>query len=184
MSDTAWFQTVASRIAHEGYSTVRLDTVRMPDGSESDREVVEHDDAVAIVPITATGEVLLLRQYRHAVGRYVLEVPAGKLDVAGESVEEAAHRELAEELAYEAATFEPLVTFLNSAGWTDERTHVLLATGCTPGRAPDGFTPEAEEADMEVVPMAVADALEAARTGVIVDSKTLIGLLLAAPRFG
>lgn len=178
---TGWYETVSSTVHYQGYSTVRVDSVRMPDGDEADREVVEHDDAVAVVAVTADQRVLLLRQYRHAMGRYVLEIPAGKLDVEGEAVEDAARRELAEELAYDAPTLEPLVTFMNSAGWCTEHTHVLLATGCTPGRVPEGFTAEAEEADMEVVSMSVPEAMEAARSGVILDSKSLIGLLLAEP---
>lgn len=180
-ADASWFATVASKVVYEGFSTVRVDTVRMPDGSDVDREIVEHIDAVAVVPITDDGRVLLLKQYRQAFGRYVLEVPAGKLDVAEESVEAAARREVAEELAYEVGTLVPLVTFLNSAGWATERTHVLLGTGCRPGTHPEGFVPEDEEAVMEVVPMAITDALDAARSGVITDGKTLIGLLMAAP---
>lgn len=176
-----WFETLQSSVKYEGFSTIRVDDVQMPDGSVVSRETVEHDDAVAMVAVTTSNEVLLLRQYRHPIGRYVLEIPAGKLDVDGESVEEAGRRELAEELEYDAGKVTPLITFLNSAGWTDEKTHVLLATGCTPGRHPDGFTPEAEEADMEIIPMQLDAALEAARSGDIVDSKSLIGLLLAAP---
>lgn len=176
-----WYETVSSQVRYEGFSTVRVDSVRMPDGDEAEREIVEHDDAVAVVAVTTDERVLLLRQYRHAIGRYVLEIPAGKLDVDGEAVEDAARRELAEELAYDAPTLLPLVTFMNSVGWCTEHTHVLLATGCTAGRVPDGFTAEAEEADMEVVSMTVDEAMEAARTGVIVDSKSLIGLLLAEP---
>lgn len=179
--DAAWFETVATRRIHEGFSNVRVDTVRMPDGSEVDREIVEHTDAVAVVPVTDDGRILLLKQYRQPVGRYVLEIPAGTLDVPGEELEAAARREVSEELAHDLGELVFLVTFLNSVGWSTERTHLWLGTGCRPGSPPDGFFAEAEEADMEIVPMAVDDAIEAARSGDIVDSKTLIGLLLAAP---
>ena len=68
-----WFDTLDSRVVHEGFSTVRVDQVRMPDGSETEREVVEHTDAVAVVPLFDDGTVALLRQYRHPVGQYLLE---------------------------------------------------------------------------------------------------------------
>ncbi len=85
------------------------------------------------------GDVLLLRQYRHPVGRYVLELPAGKMDVEGEAPEETGRRELVEEVQHEAAELTHLVTFENSAGWTTERTHLFLARGLTPTSPPDDF---------------------------------------------
>lgn len=180
-----WFETVGSERRYEGvFARVRVDQVRMPDGSVQDREVVEQYDAVGVVPILDDGAVVLLRQYRHPVGRYLLEVPAGKLDVEGEPREEAARRELVEETGLEAATLEPLTTFENSAGWTDEVTHLYLARGLRAAERPDGFAPKAEEADMEVVRLPFDEALAAARSGAITDAKTVIGLLLAAGREG
>ncbi len=175
----AWFETVEQREVYRGFSNVRLDTIRTPDGATVEREVVEHDEAVAVVPMTEDGQVLLLRQYRQPVGRYLLEIPAGTLDVDGESVTEAARRELAEELHVEVQRLEPLTVFLNSAGWCTERTHVLLGHPTAPVPAPDGFVADAEEAHMEVVSFPLDLAIESVVDGTITDAKSVIGLLLA-----
>ena len=176
------FATLAVEERYTGRSTVRIERVRTPEGDEVEREIVGHDDAVAIVPVTDQGQVVLLRQYRQALREHLLEIPAGTLDVSGESPLEAARRELAEETGYTAGRLQHLVTFDNSAGWTDERTHVYLATGLTDGGTPDGFEAEHEEADMELVHLDVASAIADAHDGRITDAKTLVGLLLCAGR--
>jgi 8-oxo-dGDP phosphatase len=177
----AWFETIGSRQVHVGFSTVRVDTVRMPDGSEVEREIVVRPDAVGVVPLTDDGRVLLIKQYRQPLGRYQLEIPAGLLDVAGEPVEDAARREVAEELHHEVRELLHLTSYYSSVGWSDEQTHVYLGRGLTPSDPPEGFQAEAEEAHLEVVPFTAADALELARAGELTDAKTLIGILLAAP---
>lgn len=170
-----------SEVVYDGVlSTVRVDRVRMPDGSVAEREVVAHLDAVAVVAIDADGSVVLVRQHRHALGRRMLELPAGMLDVDGEDDRTAAQRELAEEVGLQARSWRRLIRFHNSAGWTDETTTVYLAEGLEPVAAPEDFTPEAEEADMEVVRLPLGEAVSAARRGEISDAKTLVGLLLAA----
>lgn len=174
-----WFETLDTTVVHEGWSTVRIDTVRMPDGSTAQREVVEHVDAVAAVPLLDDGTVVLLRQYRHPLEQYVLEVPAGIMDVDGETPADTARRELVEEIGMQAADLRLLSTFANSAGWCTEHTHVFLATGLSPIDRAD-FEPEAEEADMELVRLPLSDALAAVEDGTITDAKTVIGLLLAA----
>lgn len=172
-----------SRVTHVGdLSRVRLDRVRMPDGTVAAREIVEHADAVAVVPVDDGGRVVLIRQYRHALRAYQLEVPAGKLDVDGEAPAAAARRELIEEVGLDADALTQLVHFRNSAGWTTESTTVYLATGLRPVAAPEGFTPKAEEADMEVVRLPLADAVARAERGEVADAKTLIGLLLCRGR--
>jgi 8-oxo-dGTP pyrophosphatase MutT (NUDIX family) len=176
---TGWFETVSHDTVYRGFSTVHRDEVRMPDGRTAVREYVEHDDAVAVVPLLDDGSVLLLRQYRHPVGRYVLEIPAGKMDVAGEDPAETGRRELVEEAGHTADELVPLVTFENSAGWSTERTHLFLGRRLRPATRPDGFEPEAEEADMEIVRLPLADAVAMARAGELSDAKTLVGLLLA-----
>lgn len=178
----AWFETTASREVYRGFSTVRIESLRTPDGNEVEREIVEHDDAVAVVPVTAGGEVLLLRQYRQSVRRYLLEIPAGKLDVDGEAPAAAANRELVEETGHEAGSLDLLTTFQNSAGWTTEVTHVYLGRDLSPSEPPDSFTAKAEELDMEIVPLRLADAVAAVHAGEITDGKTVVGLLLAADR--
>jgi 8-oxo-dGDP phosphatase len=178
----AWFETVGSHEAYRGFSTVRIDRVRTPDGAEVDREVVERPDAVAVVPITPEGRVLLLHQYRQPVGRPLIELPAGLLDVAGEEPVDAAQRELIEELGMRAGTLEALTVFWNSAGWTDERTHLYLGRELQPAEPPSDFTAEAEELHLEVVSFALDDAITAVRDGEITDAKTVIGLELAHAR--
>jgi 8-oxo-dGDP phosphatase len=174
------YEVEASDLAYDGaLSRVRVDRVRMPDGSVAEREVVEHPSAVAVVCVDDDGQVVLLRQYRHPLRDYVLEIPAGKLDTDGEGPAETARRELAEEVGLAAGRLVELLTFHNSSGWTDEQTTMYLATDLSPATA-EGFTPEAEEADMEVVRMPLREAVDRARRGEIADAKTLIGLLLAA----
>jgi ADP-ribose pyrophosphatase len=174
------FAVAASTVTHEGVlTTVRVDAVRMPDGAVVEREVAERPNAVAMVPLTDTGEVVLVRQYRHALGRYELEIPAGLLDVEGEDTDDAAQRELAEEVSMTAGTLRRLVCFHNSAGWSDEATIVYLGTDLRDA-AIDGYVAEAEEADMTIVRMPLADAVAAVRRGEITDAKTVIGLLFVA----
>ncbi|MBW3662934.1 MAG: NUDIX hydrolase [Actinobacteria bacterium] len=180
----AWFETVASEIVYNGWSTVRRDVVRTPQGEDVEREVVLQDDAVAMVPLLDDGTVILLRQYRHPFGTSLLEVPAGKLDVEGEPPAAAARRELTEEIGYETERLELLVTIANSVGWTDERTHIFLATGLRAVPRPDDFVATAEEAAMEVVRLPLQAAVEAVRDGRIPDAKTVVGLLFAAHHQG
>lgn len=173
------FEVVESQVTHEGVmSTLRVDRVSTPSGDVATREVAVRPDAVAIVPITDDGDVVMLRQYRHPVGRYELEIPAGLLDVDGEAPEDAVRRELIEEAGLTAGSVRRLIRFWNSAGWSDEATTVYVGTGLSPA-TPDGdFEADAEEADMEVLRMPFAEAVAMVRSGVITDAKTVIGLLL------
>lgn len=179
---TSWYETIASETVYEGFSTLRIDRVRTPGGEEVEREVVEHVSAVAVVPLLDDGSVILLRQYRHPIGRYVLEIPAGILDVDGEDEADAAQRELEEEIGHRADRLERLTRFENSSGWTDETTTIFRGTGLREVGLPDGFTPEGEEADMEVVRLPLDAAVAEVRAGHITDAKTVIGLLLTDPR--
>ena len=174
------FAVASSAITHRGMmTTMRVDTVHMPDGSTAQREVAERPNAVAMVPVTADGDVVLVRQYRHPVGRYELEIPAGLLDVEGELEEAAAQRELAEEIGMTAGSLRRLLCFHNSGGWCDEATTVFLATHLRDAEASD-FVAEAEEADMSVHRIPLDDAVAAVHRGEIQDAKTVIGLLLVA----
>lgn len=178
---SGWFETVSSERPYDGgFFRVRADEVAMPGGGTARREVVEHRGAVAVVPLMDDGTVVLLRQYRHALGTYVVEIPAGKLDVDGEEAAEAANRELVEEIGHRAGVLRHLVTFHNSVGWTDEVTHVFVGTQLEGADRPSGFSPSGEEADMEVLRWPLADAVAAIADGTITDAKTIIGLRLAA----
>ncbi|HSJ43708.1 MAG TPA: NUDIX hydrolase [Euzebyales bacterium] len=173
------FDVVDSTVTHEGVmSTLRVDRVAMPGGRLASREVAQRPDAVAVVPLTDDGEVVMVRQYRHPVGRYELEIPAGLLDVEGEAEADAAQRELAEEVGMTAGTLERLTRFLNSAGWTDEATTLFVGRDLRPATPDDDFVAEAEEADMEVLRVPLAEAVALVRTGAVTDAKTVIGLLL------
>lgn len=177
----AKYEVVSSTVTHHGnLSNVRVDRVTMPDGEVAEREIVEHDSAVAVVPIDTDGRVVLIRHYRHAITDTILEIPAGKLDVDGEAPEDAARRELLEEVGLAAGELQELMGFYNSSGWTDEMTTVYLARNVRPGDTPAGFVADGEEADLEVVRMSIAEAVALVDSGEINDAKTVIGLLLAA----
>jgi ADP-ribose pyrophosphatase len=156
---------------------VTVDTVSEGDLTYQ-REVVHHNGSAVIVPIFDDGTVALVRQYRHPAVRYLLEVPAGTL-AKGERPEIGAARELKEELGVVAARLEKLSEFFVSPGFCEEKMWVYLATELTEGE-------QALEDDevLDVVRLPIADALEMITSGEIEDAKTIIGLILAAPRVG
>ena len=160
---------------------VRVDRIAGPDGRTATREVVEHPGAVAALAVDEEGTVLLVDQWRQAVGARLVEIPAGKYDVQGELVEDALRRELAEELRVEGGTLTWLVTFYTSPGWCDEVVDLYLAEGVRPI---DGRVPEAdwEEAGLRVVRLAYEEALALATTRPPGDSKTLVALALKIGR--
>jgi ADP-ribose pyrophosphatase len=177
------FPVDGSEVTHEGVMvTIRIDRVAMPDGAVAAREVAQRPNAVAVVPLTDDGEVVMLRQYRHPVGGYELEIPAGLLDVEGEPEDEAAQRELAEEISMQAGRLRRLTRFWNSAGWSDEATTVFVGTQLRSATPDNGFVAQAEEADMEILRLPLHDALDRVRDGRITDAKTVIGLLLVGER--
>lgn len=159
--------------------TIKRDTLTRGDGKNFVRETAVSSDAVAVVAIDEQGRILLIRQYRHPMGRPVWEIPAGKMDVDGEQPEETAIRELQEETDTTAESVELLTLFLNSAGWTNEKTYVYLAKGL---RDVPEFQRENEEADIEKKWVSLDDAYEMVRTGELDDAKTVIGILLAKDR--
>jgi ADP-ribose pyrophosphatase len=154
---------------------VRVDLIAGPDGREDRREVVEHPGAVAALVVDQEGHILLVDQWRHATGRRVLEVAAGKYDVHGEQVEQALRRELAEELGVEGGRLTWLVTFYTTPGWSDEVVDLFLVEGVRPlgGEAPAG---DWEEAGLEVVALDFDQAVERATRNPPGDSKTLVAL--------
>ena len=179
MADEPVFRVVgAASVASTGFLDLVDLSVRAPDGEVHQRYVVRHPGAVVVVPIEDDGEhVLLVRQYRAAVDGDLLEVPAGKRDVDGEAPEATAHRELAEEIGHRARTLVPLAEFYNSPGFTDEYTYLFAAIGLD--ELEQRNTQTAEEHEMQVERIALADVPGLIEARAIVDAKTIIGLTLA-----
>ncbi len=150
-----------------------------PGGQRFDRELVHHPGAVVVVPLIDDETVLLVRQYRSAIEAEMLEVPAGKRDVAGEPPETTAGRELAEEVGREAGSIELLARFYNSAGFCDELTWLYLARDLKV--VPDDRQ-GIEEAAMTLEEVKLADLDRLIATGELIDAKTIIGLTLTARR--
>ena len=172
-------RVIKSRRVFEGkIAQLRVDTVQLASGRTAQREIVEHDPVVAIVPIDSDGNVVLVRQYRLATGVVLLEVPAGGVD-PGETPEDAAQRELAEEIGMRAGSLERLAEFYVSPGFLTEYVHAFLATDLR-----DSPAEADEDEDIAVVRMPLADAVAMAERGELRDAKSIAGLLLAARRVG
>jgi ADP-ribose pyrophosphatase len=175
------FRVLKSEPVYEGrIISLRRDTVAMPGGGDSVREVVHHPGAVAVVALDDDDNVVLLRQYRHPVGRHLWELPAGLRDEDGEPPLETAKRELAEEVQLAAARWSLLLSVNNSPGFSDELVHVFLAEELTDAARPPGFTVEHEEADMTVERIPLADAVQRVFDGDIRNSSAVAGILAAA----
>ena len=142
------------------------------------REVVHHHGSAVIIPVFDDATVALVRQYRHPAVRYLLEAPAGTL-ADGERPDAGAARELEEELGLVAARFEKLSEFFVSPGFCEEKMWVYLATELSEGKQLLD-----DDEILDVVRLPIEDALEMISSGEIQDAKTIIGLLLAAPRVG
>jgi 8-oxo-dGDP phosphatase len=160
--------------------SLRLDTVAMPGGGSSVREVVDHPGAVGIVALDDEDRVVMLRQYRHPIGEHLWELPAGLRDVDGEPPLETARRELAEEVQLAADRWSLLTTHYPSPGFCDELVVLYLAEGLSEAARPDGFTVEHEELDMTVERVPLADAVQQVFDGTIRNSLAIIGVLAAA----
>lgn len=159
-----------------GFLNVTERSIDAPDGASFKRIVIEHPGAVAVVPIVQN-DVILIRQYRAALGDRILEIPAGKLDLVGEDAEDAARRELAEETGLVAGALTHLIDLWTTVGFCDERISIFTTEDVVTGdRAPVG----PEENDAQVVRMSFDHALNLVVTGEIADAKTVVGILLAA----
>lgn len=171
------FETVSSETLHIGkILALRADEVRMPGGGTARREVVEHFGAVGIVALDDEGNVVLVHQYRHPVGRRLWELPAGLLDMGDEPAHLTAARELEEEAGLAADTWHVLVDVVTAAGFSDESVRVYLATGLTEIGRPEAHD---EEADLEVKRVPLADAVAMVFSGEIVNSLAVAGILAA-----
>ena len=150
--------------------SVRADSVELPDGRRATREVVEHPGAVAVVPVTAAGSVLLVEQYRYAVGRTLLELPAGTRE-PGETAPATAARELVEETGYRAEVLTEIGRFFVSPGWATEEIVLFRAEGLS--RSGHGCDHDEILKLVEVEPDLIPVLM---RDGTIADAKTIIGL--------
>lgn len=153
---------------------VYLDKVRLPDGKVAERELVRHWGAVAMVALDDDGEVYLVRQYRHPVGKELVEIPAGKLR-EGEDPLSCAKRELMEEVGRSAGRWTKLAEFYTSPGFSDEVLHLYLARDLEEG------VPQPDEGEfIEIVHFPLGEALKMVYSGEIEDAKTVAGLALTS----
>ncbi|WP_262365386.1 NUDIX hydrolase [Gordonia sp. OPL2] len=173
------FDVRESRTVYDGaILTLRVDDVAMPGGRVAEREVVEHFGAVAVVARDEAGRIAMVRQYRHPIGRRLLELPAGLLDGGpGESPLEAARRELAEEVDLAADDWRVLVDLALSPGFTDEALRLYLAEGL---HRLDVSERHDEEADMSVEWVSLDDAVGRVLNGEIVNATSVAGILAVA----
>jgi len=168
-------KTLNSARLYEGkIINLRVDTVELPDKKYSKREIVEHSGAAAVVPLTMDGHVILIKQFRKPIEEIIYEIPAGRLETK-ETPRNCALRELAEETGYTVGSLEELVTFYPSPGFSNEVIYIYIARDLTEGNAkPD------EDEYLEIMKFPLEEALKMIEDGTIKDSKTIIGLLMAA----
>ena len=157
---------------------LRVDTVELPSGRETIREIVEHGEVVAMVPIDSENNVLLVRQYRKAAEKVLLEIPAGLVE-PGESPIECARRELEEETGFAAESWDLLGGFYTSPGFCTEYIHVYLATQLSPSRS----DPDDDEI-IELVRVPLSKAADLVASGEVYDAKSIAGLHMALCRLG
>ena len=168
---------ISSREIYEGrVINLRVDEIEVKPGLNVRREVVSHPGAVVMLPIDAEGRILWVRQYRYAAQRPLLELPAGTLE-KGESPEETARRELAEEVGFAAAHWEKLGGFYSAPGFCEEYLHAFVATELTEQQAEGD-----EDEDIEVVPLTLEESMARILAGEVEDAKSLATLLLYSQR--
>ena len=165
-------KTLTSQRIYEGRAVkLRVDTVRKRSGTITNREIVEHSDAVAVVVLDSKDRVILVRQYRNAVGKTLLEIPAGCID-PGEQPINTVRRELQEEIGYLPNKIDKLGGFYSAPGYCTEFLHLYLATYLIPSRL------EAEDTDeIEVVRVPITKVSDLIASGEIADAKSIAGLL-------
>ncbi len=157
---------------------VVTDTVGMPDGRDTDRDLVRHTGAVGVVALDPEGRVALVCQYRHPVRRMLWELPAGLLDVPGEKPLPAAQRELAEEAGLTASRWDLLLDLHTSPGYSDETIRIYLARDLSPAQA-TGHVPTAEEIELSMAWVELDEAIAMATRGEITNAAAVAGLFAA-----
>lgn len=167
---------LSSRSVHDGRIVkLWIEEVRLPNGNTAMLELIRHPGASAVVPVDASGNAILVRQYRHATGSFLLEVPAGTLDSPHEVPEDCARREVEEETGYRPGRLVPLGWVWTTPGFTDEKIWLYLALDLVPTRS----APEDDEV-LTVETLPLAEAARRAVSGEIVDAKSVCALLRAA----
>ena len=170
------FELIKSEVLMKGrVFAIRRDYLKTPDGRETKLDIIEHGGSAVVIPVDENGNILLVRQYRHAAGQDLLELPAGTLD-DGEDPEVCAAREIREETGKAAETLTKLGEFYLAPGYSDEFMVVYLATGLSDSPLD---ADEDEFLSLETVP--VAEAIRMAERGEIPDAKSLAALFLARP---
>lgn len=149
---------------------LNIDTVTLPNGVTIDLEIIRHPGAAAVVPLKENSTVVLIKQFRHAAGGFIYEIPAGKLH-PGEDPKNCAARELEEEIGYQAGKLDLLSSIFTAPGFTDEVIHIYKATGLTKGRQ----QLDRDEV-LDIVEVPLEEAIEMIRVGSIRDAKTMVGL--------
>jgi 8-oxo-dGDP phosphatase len=180
MKDTieSWPVDSSQRLYRDKLITVRSDKVRMPGNRWAERTVVEHPGAVAVLGLDDANRILMIRQYRHPVGRVLWELPAGLRDVAGEEPLITARRELLEETGYRASDWRVLVDFFSSPGYSTERLRIYLARGLT--EVPEEertFVPKDEEAKLTRAWVPLPEAVAAVLAGDLHNGVAALGIL-------
>ena len=173
-------RVVGSQILHRGrYLEFRVETIERADGSRSTRDVVGHPGAVAVLAVDGEARLLLVRQWRVAAGRALLEIPAGTLDVHAGVVEDpdlASRRELEEETGQRALTWRRLATFWTAPGFASELMHLYLATDLAAVEGDDRLQPDVDE-HLELRRVGIDEALGMIGDGTIADAKSILGVL-------
>lgn len=165
-------KVLSSEIVYDGPAFgVRRDEVQEPNGLRTTREVIMHPGSVVVLPVLPNGNIVLVRQYRHATRRYLWELCAGRMD-EGETPKQAAMRELKEETGYRPGRLQVFLDFFPTPGFLEERMHLLLATNLTQGKA----TPEEDE-KIEVRSFSAAELQQMIQKRKMHDAKSIAGLL-------
>jgi ADP-ribose pyrophosphatase len=157
--------------------TVTVESITLPRGERLEVEVIRHPGSVVVIPITEGGDIVLVRQYRHAIGRSAWELPAGSLK-EGEDPQAAAVRECHEEIGLIPSSLERLGAFFPTPGYCDEEMNFYRATGLREPAAGDPAAQQDEDEDIETKPFSVATIRRMIASGEIIDLKTVAGLVL------
>lgn len=157
--------------------TVQVETIRLPKGGDLQAEIIRHPGSVVIIPVTARNEIILVRQYRPAIGRWAWELPAGSLK-PGEEVERAARRECQEETGQIPSRLERVGSYFPTPGYCDEEMTFFKATGLRIPGAGDEEAHQDEDEDIEARPFSRDDLQRMIASGDVIDLKTIAGLSL------